>query len=57
MTDDEKEMKSVYLGYNLHRGKIQAQIDILNWVLENCSGGGNWRRKCEQKIAELEGEV
>ena len=55
MTDDQDidqdELDNYYL-----QTSIQAQIDILNWVLENCSGGGNWRRKCEQKIAELESE-
>jgi hypothetical protein len=37
----------------LHLAFDQGQIQALEWVLSNCSGGGNWRRKCEQKIAEL----
>lgn len=28
-------------------------IEALEWVLKNCSGGGDWRRQCIQKIAKV----
>ena len=32
-------------------------IEALEWVLANCSGGGDWRRKCMLKIDELRGDA
>lgn len=34
-----------------------ARIEELKWVLENCSGGGDWRRKIVSKLGELSKKV
>lgn len=31
----------------------RGQIEALNWLFHHASGGGDWRRKIEQKIGEL----
>ena len=36
----------------LQRVRDEATVKALRWVLDNCSGGGDWRRKCSHKIDE-----
>jgi len=31
----------------------KAREEELEWVLKNCSGGGNWRRKVNQRLSKL----
>lgn len=35
----------------------QSNIATLKWVVENCSGGGDWRRKIMQAINEESDET
>jgi len=32
---------------------VKAREEELEWILKNCSGGGNWRRIVNQRLSKL----
>lgn len=37
----------------LNQAVLNAQLDAFNWLLNHASGGGDWRRVSELRIAKL----
>lgn len=60
MNVTEEDVKKAVAQSNIDQLKTFEKgvwIEALEWVLANCSGGGNWRRKCMMKIDRLRGDA